>query len=86
MHINVLLFCVELWAVSEIPKSFKSSYVLQSVIDVNYFPSYRMPIIYYKYILHKEGKPLKFIAEEAGCSQSAPPKHINRKLRKGKVW
>ncbi len=30
--------------------------------------------------LHKEGKPQTFIAKEAGCSQSAVPKHVNRKL------
>ncbi len=31
--------------------------------------------------LHKEGKPQIFIAKEAGCSQSAVSKHVNRKLR-----
>ncbi len=31
--------------------------------------------------LHKEGKPQTFIAKEAGCSQSAVSKHVNRKLR-----
>ncbi len=30
--------------------------------------------------LHKEGKPHKFIDKEAGCSQSAVSKHVNRKL------
>ncbi len=30
--------------------------------------------------LHKEGKPQTFIAKEAGCSQSAESKHVNRKL------
>ncbi len=30
--------------------------------------------------LHKEGKPQTFIANEAGCSQSAVSKHVNRKL------
>ncbi len=30
--------------------------------------------------LHKECKPQTFIAKEAGCSQSAVSKHINRKL------
>ncbi len=30
--------------------------------------------------LHKEGKPQTFIVNEAGCSQSAVSKHINRKL------
>ncbi len=30
--------------------------------------------------LHKEGKPQTFIAIEAGCSQSAVSKHVNRKL------
>ncbi len=30
--------------------------------------------------LHKEGKPQTFIAKEAGCSQSAISKHVNRKL------
>ncbi len=32
------------------------------------------------YTLHKEGKPQTFIAKEAGCSQSAVSKHVNRKL------
>ncbi len=36
--------------------------------------------------LHKEGKPQTFIAKEAGCSQSAASKHVNRKLTKEKVW
>ncbi len=30
--------------------------------------------------LHMEGKPQTFIAKEAGCSQSAVSKHVNRKL------
>ncbi len=30
--------------------------------------------------LHKEGIPQTFIAKEAGCSQSAVSKHVNRKL------
>ncbi len=30
--------------------------------------------------LHKEGKPQTFIVREAGCSQSAVSKHVNRKL------
>ncbi len=30
--------------------------------------------------LHEEGKPQTFIAKEAGCSQSALSKHVNRKL------
>ncbi len=30
--------------------------------------------------LHKEGKPHTSIAKEAGCSQSAVSKHVNRKL------
>ncbi len=30
--------------------------------------------------LHKEGKPQTFIAKEAGCSQSAVSKYVNRKL------
>ncbi len=30
--------------------------------------------------LHKEGKPQTFIAKEAGCSQSAVSKHVNRRL------
>ena len=30
--------------------------------------------------LHKEGKPQKVIAKEAGCSQGAVSKHINGKL------
>ncbi len=28
--------------------------------------------------LHKEGKPQTLIAKEAGCSQSAVSKHVNR--------
>ncbi len=32
------------------------------------------------YTLHKEGKPQTFITKEAGCSQSAVSKHVNRKL------
>ncbi len=31
-------------------------------------------------ILHKEDKPQTFIAKEAGGSQSAVSKHVNRKL------
>ncbi len=31
--------------------------------------------------LHKEGKPQTFIAKEAGCSQNAVSKHVNRKFR-----
>ncbi len=30
--------------------------------------------------LHKEDKPQLLIAKEAGCSQSAVSKHVNRKL------
>ncbi len=30
--------------------------------------------------LHKEGKPQTLISKEAGCSQSAVSKHVNRKL------
>ncbi len=30
--------------------------------------------------LHKESTPQTFIAKEAGCSQSAVSKHVNRKL------
>ncbi len=30
--------------------------------------------------LHKEGKSQTFTAKEAGCSQSAVSKHVNRKL------
>ncbi len=30
--------------------------------------------------LHEEGKPQTVIAKEAGCSQSAVSKHVNRKL------
>ncbi len=30
--------------------------------------------------LHKEGKPQTFIAKEAGCSQCAVSKHVNRTL------
>ncbi len=36
--------------------------------------------------LHKECKPQTFIAKEAGCSQSAVSRHVNRKLWKEKVW
>ncbi len=36
--------------------------------------------------LHKEGKPQTFIAKEAGCSQSAVSKHVNRKLSGRKKW
>ncbi len=34
--------------------------------------------------LHKEGNPQTFIAKEAGCSQSAVSKHVNRKLSRRK--
>ncbi len=34
--------------------------------------------------LHKEGKPQTFIAKEAGCSQSAFSKHVNRMLSRRK--
>ncbi len=34
--------------------------------------------------LHKEGKPQTFIAKEAGCSQNAVSKHVNRKLSERK--
>ncbi len=34
--------------------------------------------------LHKEGKPQTFIAKEAGCSQSAVSKQVNRKLSERK--
>ncbi len=34
--------------------------------------------------LHKEGKPQTFIAKEAGCSQSAVSKHVNRTWAKEK--
>ncbi len=34
--------------------------------------------------LHKEGKPQTSIAKEAGCSQSAVSKHVNRKLSERK--
>ncbi len=35
----------------------------------------------------QEGKPQTFIAKEAGCSQSAVSKHVNRKVEwKEKVW
>ncbi|XP_026120184.1 uncharacterized protein LOC113099532 [Carassius auratus] len=34
--------------------------------------------------LHREGKQQTFIAKGAGCSQSAVPKHINRKLSERK--
>ncbi len=37
--------------------------------------------------LHKEDKPQTFTAKEAGCSQSAVSKHVNRKLSgRKKVW
>ncbi len=36
--------------------------------------------------LHKEGKPQTFIAKEAGCSQSAVSKHVNKKLSGKKKW
>ncbi len=37
--------------------------------------------------LHKESKPQAFIAKEAGCSQSAVSKHVNRRLSgRKKVW
>ncbi len=36
--------------------------------------------------LHKEGKPQTFIAKEAGCSQSAVSKHVNRKLSRRKQF
>ncbi len=37
--------------------------------------------------LHKEGKPQTFIAKEAGCSQCAVSKHVNRKLSgRKKAW
>ncbi len=35
--------------------------------------------------LHKESKPQTFIAKEAGCSQSAVSKHVNRKLSGRKI-
>ncbi len=34
--------------------------------------------------LHKEGEPQTCITKEAGCSQSAVSKHVNRKLSGGK--
>ncbi len=34
--------------------------------------------------LHKESKPQTFIAKEAGCSQSAVSKHVNRSWVEGK--
>ncbi len=34
--------------------------------------------------LHKEGKPQTLIAKEAGCSQIAVSKHVNRMLRERK--
>ncbi len=36
--------------------------------------------------LHKEGKPQSLIAKEAGCSQSAVSKHVNKKLSGRKKW
>ncbi len=41
------------------------------------------PTVFQKTIidtLHKEGKPQTFIAKEAGCSQSAVSKHVNRRF------
>ncbi len=34
--------------------------------------------------LHKEGKPQTFITKEAGCSQSAVSKHVNKKFSERK--
>ncbi len=36
--------------------------------------------------LLKEGKPQTFITKEAGCSQSAVSKHVNRKLSERKTF
>ncbi len=36
--------------------------------------------------LHREGKPQTLIVKEAGCSQSAVSKHVNRKLSGRKKW
>ncbi len=36
--------------------------------------------------LHTECKPQTFIANEAGCSQSAVSKHVNKVEWKEKVW
>ncbi len=36
--------------------------------------------------LHKEGKPQTFIAKEAGCSQNAVSKRVNRKLSGRQRW
>ncbi len=36
--------------------------------------------------LHKEGKPQTFIAKEAGCSQRAVSKHVNRNMLIKKIW
>ncbi len=36
--------------------------------------------------LQKEGKTQTFIAKEAGCSQSAVSKHVNKVEWKEKVW
>ncbi len=35
--------------------------------------------------LHKEDEPQTFNAKEAGCSQSAVSKHVNRKLSGRKI-
>ncbi len=35
--------------------------------------------------LHKEGKPQTFICKEAGCSQSAVSKHVNKVVWKKKM-
>ncbi len=36
--------------------------------------------------LHKEGKPQTFITKEAGCSQCAVSKQVNRKLSRRKQF
>ncbi len=36
--------------------------------------------------LHKEGKPQTLIVQEAGCSQSAVSKYVNRKLSERKKY
>ncbi len=64
-------------------------YSLQTVPPWNYYKKNYNNCIYQGCIqlektiidtLHKEGKPQTFIAKEAGCSQSAVSKHVNRKL------
>ncbi len=52
------------WTLSMVHKTADLTVVEKTIID----------------ILHKEGKPQTLIAKEAGHSQSAVSKHVNRKL------